>query len=342
MSSVNITFRTADVSDVELLIDLYNQSFYSDYIRYGCCPGYGRTIESMSESINRYPKQIAVFENVPVGVLSTLDDGNGNINVGCLCVIPEYQNRGIGMEIMNHISFIYPDWKSINLITPTDKAENIYFYTKKCGLSIMGEKYDGSVKVSKLLKRRDSKPLSVMSFEELWNLFPIVLEKPNKIWLEWYRDEEKLLQSKLPMKKIKRISHIGSTSVQTIWAKPIVDILVEVCDNIEINEIATYMINCGYILMSDSDGRMTFNKGYTREGFADRVFHLHLRKSHDNDEMYFRDYLIDNPQIAHEYENLKLGLLKIYEHNRDKYTNAKTNFVRKYTCESKKNYKERY
>ena len=39
-------------------------------------------------------------------------------------------------------------------------------------------------------------------------------------------EEESFLKKSLP--QIKRISHIGSTAVSSIWAKPIIDILVEV------------------------------------------------------------------------------------------------------------------
>ena len=79
--------------------------------------------------------------------------------------------------------------------------------------------------------------------------------------------------------------------------------------------------------MSQSENGLSFNKGYTENGFAELVFHLHLRYMGDNNELYFRDYLIEYPKIAKEYEELKLRLWKEYEHNRDGYTNAKTEFV---------------
>ena len=74
----------------------------------------------------------------------------------------------------------------------------------------------------------------------------------------------------------------------------------------------------------------SFNKGYTENGFAEKVFHLHLRYIGDNDEIYFRDYLITHPDIAKEYETLKLKLWKRFEHNRDGYTESKSEFITKY------------
>ena len=172
-----------------------------------------------------------------------------------------------------------------------------------------------------------SKKLSEMTLEELWQLFPIILEEHKNYWADWFEEEKVNLKKILP--KTARISHIGSTAVPTIWAKPIVDILVEIESGMD--SVKNILINNGYICMSENANRISFNKGYTENGFAERVFHLHLRYMGDNDEIYFRDYLIENPDIAKEYEKLKLGLWKQFEHNRDEYTNQKTEFVKKYT-----------
>ena len=94
--------------------------------------------------------------------------------------------------------------------------------------------------------------------------------------------------------------------------------------------------------MSETSDRLSFIKGYTEEGFAERVFHLHLRYIGDNDELYFRDYLIEHANIAIEYERMKLKLWKKYEFNRDDYTNSKTDFIQKYTEKAKLEYGDRY
>lgn len=173
------------------------------------------------------------------------------------------------------------------------------------------------------------KKLSEMSLEELWQLFPIVLTEHQPCWKEWYLEEEALLKSVLPADRVVRISHIGSTAVEGIWAKPIIDILVETTKSSDLSGFQEYLPAAGYRCMNEQS--MSFNKGYTEQGFARRVFHLHLRREGDNDELYFRDYLNAHPGIAQEYEQLKLSLWKQYEHDRDGYTRAKTDFVKKYT-----------
>ena len=96
-------------------------------------------------------------------------------------------------------------------------------------------------------------------------------------------------------------------------------------------EIAHILEQNGFIKMSSEANRISLNKGYTKEGFADKVYHIHLRYAEDNDELYFRDYLNEHPDVAKEYETLKLQLWKRYEHNRDAYTDAKTDFILKYS-----------
>lgn len=186
------------------------------------------------------------------------------------------------------------------------------------------------------------KELSEMSLEELWELFPIILTEHQTIWQEWYAAEEKRLSAILDGQSVKRISHIGSTAIPSIWAKPIIDILVELCADAECKEVKKILLRNGYLCMSQHHDRASFNKGYTENGFAEQVFHLHLRYEGDNDELYFRDYLQECPSVAKEYERIKLDLWKRFEHDRDGYTDAKTEFVKTYTEIAKKQYPNRY
>lgn len=74
-----------------------------------------------------------------------------------------------------------------------------------------------------------------------------------------------------------------------------------------------------------------FMKGYTDEGFAERVFHLHVRYQGDWNEPSFCAYLRAHPDVARAYAQLKRDLKERYEHDRDGYTNAKSDFINAYT-----------
>lgn len=167
-----------------------------------------------------------------------------------------------------------------------------------------------------------------MTLEELWQLFPIVLTPHQLQWKDWAREEIEnltaLLSGYCPV-----ITHIGSTAIPNIQAKPIIDILVELNADIDWGRIKEKMETAGYICMSVSDNRMSFNKGYTSAGYADKVFHIHFHRIGDNDEILFRDYLIAHPEVAEEYELLKLSLIPKYKNDRDGYTEAKSEFVRR-------------
>ena len=122
------------------------------------------------------------------------------------------------------------------------------------------------------------KKLSEMSLEELWQLFPIFLTEHQECWKEWYREEESFLKNVFP--KAERISHIGSTGVSSIWAKPIIDILVEIPKGSDLLEYKGFIVSNGYICMSQTEDGISFNKGYTNHGFDKKVFHVHLKYLH--------------------------------------------------------------
>lgn len=182
------------------------------------------------------------------------------------------------------------------------------------------------------------KELSELSLEEFGKLFPVFLVAHNDKWNIFYDEMEAFLKIILSECQVERISHIGSTAISGIWAKDIVDVLIEVSKDSDIWNTAKVIEKDGFIRMSTEPNRISFNRGYTKDGFTDKVFHVHLRYTGDNDELYFRDYLNEHTQIAKTYETMKLQLWKSFEHNRDAYTEAKTEFVRKWTSEAKRVY----
>lgn len=172
------------------------------------------------------------------------------------------------------------------------------------------------------------KPLQNMPLEELWELFPIELSVYNPDWVNWADGEIKDL-SVILSDFCPELNHIGSTAIPGILSKPIVDILVEVPEDAAYGDIKAILESNGYICMAEDEKRISFNKGYTPNGYADKVFHIHVRRTGDNDEILFRDYLRNHPRTREEYELLKSSLLPEYRNDRDGYTAAKTLFVRR-------------
>lgn len=177
------------------------------------------------------------------------------------------------------------------------------------------------------------KPLSEMTNEELWQLFPIILTEPrNEEWAKSFQNEKQLIQTALGLSRIIAIHHIGSTAIQGIIAKPTIDILLEITADTDIPQLMKTMegIDYGYNDRPDSPPpHLTFIKGYTPEGFKGQVFHTHIRYEGDWPELHFRDYLNAHPELSQEYAQLKLELKKQYQHDRDDYTYAKSDFIQK-------------
>lgn len=173
-------------------------------------------------------------------------------------------------------------------------------------------------------------------------LFPIFLVEHSDRWLLDYNEIEAFLKKQLSHYPVTRISHIGSTAINGIWAKNIVDVLIEIPNSSPLEEVAGSIERSGFTVMFSEENRISLKKGYTKLGFANKVYHVHLRYNGDNDELYFRDYLNAHTEVAKEYEALKLKLWKKYEHDRQAYTEAKTNFIKKWTCEARKLYGDRY
>ena len=144
---MDLEIKAATAEDAELLVDIYNKAFYEDFLKYGECPGYGKSVSDMEKSINETSKYIAFVGKNPVGTISVLKKNDGLYYLGALCVIPEYQRQGIGHKLLEFFKEQNKDWKKIELVTPADKEKNINFYTKKCGFKIVSEELDGAVRV---------------------------------------------------------------------------------------------------------------------------------------------------------------------------------------------------
>lgn len=170
------------------------------------------------------------------------------------------------------------------------------------------------------------KELSDMTLTELHKLFPVILENHNSEWSFWYNIEEELLLNKVS--QINAIHHYGSTAIPNIKAKPTIDIMVEVSKDVDKSKLESDFKEASYFKMTDeSNGLPMFAKGYTKYGFAKRVYHVHLRYVGEQDDLLFKDYLCKHPDAAKEYEQLKIELKKKYELDRDSYTNAKHDFI---------------
>src|SRR6516164_8700817 len=155
-------------------------------------------------------------------------------------------------------------------------------------------------------------------------------------WPEMFSREKEHLLSCLPNDLIRRVEHFGSTAVPGLAAKPVVDMLVEVTDLQATRvRIAPLLEAQGYDYFwrptHGDDGPPFYAWFIKRDSCSGtRTHHIHMVEPDFEehwDRLLFRDYLIEHPRVAREYQELKFRLAAAYPNDRVAYTKGKTEFV---------------
>ncbi|MFK7844312.1 MAG: GrpB family protein [Rhodothermales bacterium] len=159
-------------------------------------------------------------------------------------------------------------------------------------------------------------------------------------WLELYQVEKKTVRKSLGQ-LVDDIQHVGSTSlaVEGMIAKPILDIAVRVGDLSSVELSIPKMEAIGYTYRGEQGiaGRHLFAKG-------DPVtIHLHMMLpgcSNWENQLYFRDYLLEHPEKAKAYAALKKRLFLQHDNDRRAYMDAKGAFIQQMLSEARKVYEQ--
>lgn len=140
------------------------------------------------------------------------------------------------------------------------------------------------------------------------------------------------LKEILPSSNVIDIQHVGSTAIPGMAAKPIIDIQIAVKSLDEMKSFsipALQKLGYEYWSQNPDNERMFFVKGMPPFG-EQRTHHVHIvepTSKHWYGKINFRDYLINHPDIASEYQQLKIKLAQQYPYDREEYTNAKGEFI---------------
>ncbi len=134
---------------------------------------------------------------------------------------------------------------------------------------------------------------------------------------------------------IRDIQHVGSTAIRTIKAKPIIDIGIAVDSFEAVLEHEEQLKAAGFYYRPNSDlgEQLLFASGSLYDGTGELQTHfIHIVKTDSMDwinYINFRDYLNQNPDIAKQYEDLKVSLAKEapIDNGREKYLKGKHDFI---------------
>jgi GrpB-like predicted nucleotidyltransferase (UPF0157 family) len=149
------------------------------------------------------------------------------------------------------------------------------------------------------------------------------------IWKQMFEEEATRLRQAMGHTCL-AIEHIGSTAIEGLDAKPIIDILVAVDDLGTVNDLKPVLAELGYSHKEDDSvvGRVFFRKGPPSR----RTHHLSLTElgtAYWKCHLLFRDYLRKHPTEAEQYQQLKRRLAKQYAKDRGAYTSKKQEFIKK-------------
>ena len=174
----------------------------------------------------------------------------------------------------------------------------------------------------------------------------IVPYDPN--WPTMFAQERDHLLGSLPREMLGRIEHFGSTAVPGLAAKPIVDMLVEVRSLEETKSRIVPVLEAGgydyfWRPTRGEDVPPFYAWFIKRDARGVRTHHIHMVEKHFEqwERLLFRDYLIEHPEIAKEYESLKLRLARDHPNDRVAYTDGKADFVKRVTGIAKEYYRRR-
>jgi len=176
--------------------------------------------------------------------------------------------------------------------------------------------------------------MSISNANGRWNNAdrdPIILSEPDPDWPARFETEAALLRKAIPPGIVKDIVHVGSTAIPGLPAKPVIDMLLIPGADYRKPLLVEALRGIGYVYWNANPrrDRVFLVKGMPPFGEG-RTHHAHVRPAHESlDMVMFRDHLIAHPGRAMEYGCLKRSLAARFPTDREAYTRAKDEFVRK-------------
>lgn len=154
------------------------------------------------------------------------------------------------------------------------------------------------------------------------NLETINVVPYTPLWPSIFQEEAKCIQLAIGPNCI-QIHHIGSTAVEGLHAKPIIDMIPVVKNIMDVDTTESQMVALGY--SAKGEYGILFRRFFTKPGFNVHVFEQNSTEI--DRHLKFRNWMRENPDDKKRYEDLKLKLAQLYSHDRFHYTLGKERFI---------------
>lgn len=151
---------------------------------------------------------------------------------------------------------------------------------------------------------------------------------------EWGRqfESEKLLLERALGNSSAGIHAIGSTAIEGILAKPVVDLLVEATDLDSVDARNAEMMSLGYFAKGENG--IPRRRYFRKDIGGERAFHVHIFRRGDPQvrrHLAFRNGMNANPDLAKAYERVKVEALQAAEFQSERYQALKGSFIEEMT-----------
>lgn len=178
----------------------------------------------------------------------------------------------------------------------------------------------------------------------------VTIEPYNPNWVARFEKEKaKIAEALAPLQPT--IDHIGSTSIEDICAKPIIDILVGLQSENQLDATILPMMESGYVYLKKFEEGMEYRRFFVIAypltgksvprfvGKEDEILfgvdfltstHVHIMERgsyHWKRHIAFRDYLRAYPEVREEYDSLKKKLAEMDFRDRLEYNLYKEEFI---------------
>ena len=145
-------------------------------------------------------------------------------------------------------------------------------------------------------------------------------------WHYFFQEEVIKIRRALDSRTL-HIEHVGSTALPDIAAKPVLDMFIP-CEDLSVtNDYGEALATLGYELVTDGEAYKLFIKG-DEEARTHHLTFTSPKGSYWNETIKFRDYLLNSPQVAKEYETEKVKLAAQYSTSRRNYSMNKARYIR--------------
>ncbi len=247
------------------------------------------------------------------------DAGETTAEVGALYVDPDHWREGAGEAMLSAAleQLGEKGWRDVILWVLPENRAALTFYDR------FGFVIEDGVENP---EERSGRPVIRLraSLDE-----PIRLVPYDPSWPGRFAEEQAALDEAIGSWATGGIHHVGSTAVPGLDAKPIIDILTGV-DSFEASRACfDPLAKLDYLYAPYRTDEMHW---LCKPHPTRRTHHLHLVPTDSRrfrEELAFREALRKNPETADEYAALKRDLAQRFANDREAYTDAKADFIKR-------------